>query len=71
MLHSSHRIPIAVELPCAGNNTKAAAILCISCDAHVSKHVLLLLLILTRELFSFFGEEFTLSSSSLIQLAVL
>lgn len=45
----SHRTPIALELLCAGN-AEATGILCFSCDAHVTKHVFLLLLSLTRKL---------------------
>lgn len=58
-----HRTPRAAELPCAGNNTEAAAISCFSSDAYVSKHVLQPFS-LPRELCLLFGEEFASASSS-------
>lgn len=69
MLHPSHRTPISAKWPSAGNHTKAAAALsCFGSDAHMSKHVFL------QPFFphqgSFFGEEFTSSLSSLMQLRV-
>jgi len=52
MLQSSHRTPVAAELPCAEHNTEVAAILYFSCDDCVSKHVLLLLFSFTRAVFA-------------------
>lgn len=46
----SHSTPVVAELPCAVSGAEAAAVLCFSCDTHVSKHVLSLLFALTREL---------------------